>query len=252
MTMIIALTLLMILLTAIGPRRLYWGTEAWSHRDPHAVEPSDTAYAVQRFLFGAIAAAGVFAIATTAFNAATSETDEQRAEAAATEQAFWPRRNHTGYPTAGFNDSEIQPCKMLAHALPHGSSNAPLIEAAGARIGIERLDPNSNVGAHWTLQIDGYDTATIEASPHNGVRVAVYDNDPKQRFLRFEKRFPITPSLSAAQRRLAVLKVPQSGRGSCCAADRNESTRWKHSSSNAMTSRNGSTISRLRTVQLHA
>lgn len=96
--------------------------------------------------------------------------------------------------------------------VPRGESNAPRAGSVAARVGIERLDPDSDVGAKWALQIDGYDSMIIEAFPHNGVRVAVYDNDPTHEYLRFEKQFPIPPLPSPTQRRFASLKIPQTGR----------------------------------------
>ena len=117
-------------------------------------------------------------------------------------------RAHTDPATEQFIDGFVE----LVLFVPHGESNLPQAGAVGDRVGIERLDPNSEVGAQWALQIDGYDSIIIEAFPHNGVRVAVYDNDPTQHYLRFEKHFPIPPMPSAAERRLAALKIPQTGR----------------------------------------
>lgn len=96
--------------------------------------------------------------------------------------------------------------------VPRGESNAPRAGSVGTRVGIERLDPDSEVGAQWALQIDHYDTIIIEAFPHNGVRIAVYDNDPKHENIRFEKQFPIPPLPSPTERRFASLKIPQAGR----------------------------------------
>lgn len=38
----------LVLLGVVGPKRLYWGTQAWQYRDPAAHEPSDASYDVSR------------------------------------------------------------------------------------------------------------------------------------------------------------------------------------------------------------
>jgi len=96
--------------------------------------------------------------------------------------------------------------------VPHGESNTPKAASAADRVGVERLDPNGDVGARWVLQIDGYDTVAIEAFADSGVRVAVYDSNPDERFLRFDKSFPINPRPSPAEHRLAKLSFPRPGR----------------------------------------
>ena len=117
-------------------------------------------------------------------------------------------RPHTD-PT---NERQVDGFVETVLFVPHGESNSPQAGSVGTRVGIERLDPDSEVGAQWALQIDGYDTIIIEAFPHNGVRVAVFDNDPKHENLRFEKQFPIPPLPSPTERRFASLKIPQPGR----------------------------------------
>jgi hypothetical protein len=81
------------------------------------------------------------------------------------------------------------------------------------RIGAVRLDPDSGVGAQWVLQIDGYDTVVVEAFQEYGVRVAVYDANPDEKFLRFDKSFPIEPiPPPPVEHRLARVSFPPQGR----------------------------------------
>ena len=105
----------------------------------------------------------------------------------------------TGAEVDGFSDTVL--------FVPHGDSNSPPAPSVGDRVGIERLDPGSADGAQWALQIDGFDSVIIEAFPHNGVRIAIYDNDRERDYLRFEKQFPVPPQPSPAERRLAALKI---------------------------------------------
>lgn len=110
----------------------------------------------------------------------------------------------SGEPVEGFAETVL--------FVPHGESNAPIAGPVGSRVGIERLDPDSDIGAQWALQIDGFDSVIIEAFPDRGVRVAVYDNDPEQSYLRFEKSFRVPATPSATEQRLASLKVSSAGR----------------------------------------
>ena len=96
--------------------------------------------------------------------------------------------------------------------VPHGDSNTPTPRSAGERVGLERLDPDSVVGARWVVQIDGYDTVTVDASPHVGVQVGVYDINPDEQFLRFTKSLPVVPLPTPRQQRLANFKCRRSGR----------------------------------------
>jgi len=117
-------------------------------------------------------------------------------------------RSHVD-PTTG---AEVDGFSETVLFVPHGESNLPTPPSVGDRVGIERLDPVSTDGAQWALQVDGYDSVIIEASAHNGVRVAVYDNDREQDYLRFEKHFPVPAHASPAERRFAALKVCSTGR----------------------------------------
>jgi hypothetical protein len=96
--------------------------------------------------------------------------------------------------------------------VPHGDSNTPRATSASDRVGVQRLDPDSDVGAQWALQIDGYDTVVVEAFPETGVRVAVYDSNPDEKFLRFDKSFPIEPIPPPVEHRLARVSFPRQGR----------------------------------------
>jgi hypothetical protein len=62
------------------------------------------------------------------------------------------------------------------------------------------------------LQIDRFDSIIIEAFAQRVVRVAVYDNDPGQDYLRFEKSFAVPGTPSAAAQRFASLRVSPPGR----------------------------------------
>jgi hypothetical protein len=96
--------------------------------------------------------------------------------------------------------------------VPHGDSNTPMATSAADRVGVLRLDPDSDVGAQWVVQIDGYDTVVVEAFPDLGVRVAVYDSNPDEKFLRFDKSFPIEPIPPPVEHRLARVSFPRQGR----------------------------------------
>jgi hypothetical protein len=96
--------------------------------------------------------------------------------------------------------------------VPHGDSNTPAATSAADRVGVLRLDPDSDVGAQWMLQIDGYDTVVVEAFADLGVRVAVYDSNPDEKFLRFDKSFPIEPVPQPTAPRLARVNFPRQGR----------------------------------------
>ena len=96
--------------------------------------------------------------------------------------------------------------------VPHGDSNTPTATSAADRVGVLRLDPDSDVGAQWVLQIDGYDAVVVEAFPDVGIRVAVYDSKPDERFLRFDKSFPIEPVPHPTAPRLARVSFPRQGR----------------------------------------
>jgi hypothetical protein len=110
----------------------------------------------------------------------------------------------TGVDVAGFD--------AMVVFVPHGDSNTPTATSAADRIGAVRLDPDSDVGAQWAVQIDGYDTVVVEAFPETGVRVAVYDSNPDEKFLRFDKSFPIEPIPPLVEHRLARVTFPLQGR----------------------------------------
>ncbi|NYE36493.1 hypothetical protein F4692_001626 [Nocardioides cavernae] len=61
------IALLMLLLTVVDPRQLWYATTAWQFKHPEANEPSEASFAMGRVLSGICAAGfGVAAIATTA------------------------------------------------------------------------------------------------------------------------------------------------------------------------------------------
>lgn len=95
--------------------------------------------------------------------------------------------------------------------VPVGESNAPVPGAVGKRVGLERLDPNSDVGARWAVQVDGFDSVIVEAFPERGVRIAVYDNDPDQEYLRYETIFPVAASHGTARQRLGPFEYRPRG-----------------------------------------
>ena len=111
---------------------------------------------------------------------------------------------HTHDDVAGFD--------AMVVFVPHGDSNTPRATSASERVGVQRLDPDSDVGAQWVVQIDGYDTVVVEAFPETGVRVAVYDSNPDEKFLRFDKSFPIDPIPPPVEHRLARVSFPRQGR----------------------------------------
>jgi hypothetical protein len=111
---------------------------------------------------------------------------------------------HTHDDVAGFD--------AMVVFVPHGDSNTPRATSASDRVGVQRLDPDSDVGAQWVVQIDGYDTVVVEAFPETGVRVAVYDANPDEKFLRFDKSFPIEPIPPPVEHRLARVSFPRQGR----------------------------------------
>ena len=110
----------------------------------------------------------------------------------------------THFDVAGFD--------AMVVFVPHGDSNTPRATSATDRVGVVRLDPDSDVGAQWVLQIDGYDTVVVEAFPDLGVRVAVYDSNPDEKFLRFDKSFPIEPVPQPTDHRLSRVSFPRQGR----------------------------------------
>lgn len=96
--------------------------------------------------------------------------------------------------------------------VPRRESNSPTPTSVGHRVGIQPWTPLNDIGARWSLQIDGFDIVIINASPRSGVNISVYDEDPSHDYLRFDTSFEVPQRPSPAQNRVAALKVPQMGR----------------------------------------
>lgn len=64
----------------ISPRSVYWGLQAWAHRDPEANEPSDIAYALTRVGSAiALILLGTAAVQLWSTNAETQRADDRAA-----------------------------------------------------------------------------------------------------------------------------------------------------------------------------
>ena len=100
--------------------------------------------------------------------------------------------------------------------VPPGDSVGVLPPTFAQRIAVDVLDEDAS-GARWTLQVDQFDVAIVEAanSVPPTVRVAVYDNDPTVPFLRCEatRTVPPVPAAVTAPDRVTPQRPPRRSTG---------------------------------------